>query len=142
MKTIYQIVAAALGAGLLASCYGPYAADSGPTPLRTSGAYSAQFRGAGSTYHSWDARDPNRDWRHDDELYEADDDDDDHVRYSSTRYVHSGPRYVGGTMAPGALVTLPVGARRVVYGDRTYFTHHNMWYEPWGSGYVVVNSPY
>lgn len=90
MKTIYFIAAAALIAGL-SSCYGPYAPEAGTTPMRTSGAYSSQFRGQGSNYHSWDRRDPTGDWRHDDR--DDEDDDGDSPRYRQTRYASPDVRY-------------------------------------------------
>ncbi|HYF37837.1 MAG TPA: hypothetical protein VD994_21220 [Prosthecobacter sp.] len=142
MKTIYSLVAAVIGAGFLASCVQPYAADSGPTPLRTSGAYSAQFRGAGSTYHSRDVRDPAGDWRHDDEVYE-DDDDDDGVAYRS-RYVEPAPHYTSyRTWRPDmGPAELPHGSRRVMVDGQVFYTAGNVWYRPAGSGFVVVRSPY
>jgi hypothetical protein len=147
MKTLYTLAAAALGAVALPSCYGPTVAGAGPTPMRTSGAYSAQFQGAGSTYHSWDRRDPYHDWRHDDERYDGDldDDDDDGVAYRSTRYVAPGPHYTSyrtTTMVPGAMVSLPIGARRVMYGGQVYYNSGVNWYQPYGTGYVIVHSPY
>ena len=136
MKTIYLFVAAVTAAGLC-SCYVPPAAEVGPTPLRTSGAYSSSAYGHGSTYHSRPYRDPTGDWRHDD----ADDDDDD-ARYArGPAYPAYGPGPAVG-VSSGAVVALPPGARRVSYGGRVYYTDRNMWYQPAAGGYVVVRSPY
>ncbi|MDZ4287427.1 MAG: hypothetical protein U0984_05690 [Prosthecobacter sp.] len=140
MKTIYPLVAAALGAGLLASCVEPYAAESGPTPMRTSGAYSAQFRGSGSTYHSRDRRDPTGDWRHDD--LEADDDDDGYAYRS--RYVNQTPHYTSyRTWRPDmGPAELPAGSRRVMVNGRVYYNLGSSWYQPVGTGFAIVASPH
>lgn len=154
MKTTYPFVAAALAAGLLASCVAPYAGETGGTALRTSGAYSSQHRGAGSTYFSRDLRDPTGDWRHDDEDfhdadedYDDDDGDDRYVRGRSIPRTSDGdpdPRYVSyhawrPGMGPGEL---PAGARRVMVNGRLYYNRGNVWYRPTATGFVVVNSPY
>ena len=140
MKTIpvSSFVAAVLGAGVLslASCTAPYAADNGGSPLRTSGAYSAQSHGAGSTYHSRDRRDPDGDWRHDDNerggpvAYTA---------YSERDHRYTTARVWSPGMGPAAL---PNGARRVEVDGRVYYSAGNVWYQPVGTGFKVVASPY
>jgi hypothetical protein len=140
MKTSYLFVAAVLSAGLLASCVEPYAPETGPTPLRTSGAYSAQFRGSGSTFHSRDARDPRGDWRHDD----AEDDDDDDA-LASRGYAEPGSRYTSTRVwrpESRSPAELPSGAQRVMVEGRTYYTVGNVWYQPVGTGFRVVTAPY
>jgi hypothetical protein len=141
MKIICTFMAAAIAAGLLASCTTPYATETGGTAFRTSGAYSASHFGAGSTYHSRDMRDPTGDWRHDD--LDDEDDDDDTVAYRN-RYIESGPRPITyRTWRPGmGPAALPNGSRRVMIGGRVYYTHGSTWYQPVGTGFTVVANPY
>lgn len=54
--------------------------------------------------------------------------------------------HVGGVhprhpLSPGGTVVLPREARRVSYRGQVYYNHHDTWYRPSGSSYVVVNRP-
>ena len=142
MKLTNLLGAAAIVAGL-SSCYAP-PAEIGATPMRTSGAYSSSYLGHGSTYHSRAHLDD------DDDDYEADEDADygypraadydDEDDEGDSRYVRY-PAYAPGPRAM-SYVALPHGARRVSYAGRVYYTHGDTWYQPSGSSYMIVESPY
>lgn len=57
---------------------------------------------------------------------------------TTTEYV-PGPTVTGRA---AVITTLPSGYRTVTYRGTRYYTHSGVYYQPQGSGYVVVQSPY
>jgi hypothetical protein len=73
-------------------------------------------------------------------------DDDDRYYDRDDRYDHRHDgdcdhdrRYDGHRVH--TIARLPVGYRAIVYRGDRYFYHRNLWYRPYGAGFVIVPRP-
>lgn len=111
----YQVILAVAAAAILPSCVEP-----GPHPRHHRAGYSAPHSGHATVHRAPDPR----------------------SRYTTDRRDWRDPRNPRSPYSPGGSVVLPSEARRIDYRGRTYYRHRNTWYQPSGSGYIIVAAPY